>query len=626
MTEYSDIVKPSSRSISTDITTFTTLSLVPSGFIGYADVADTGILYRCNGTFKTPLQSASISSTGVRPVTILIGNSISLYMQQIDQYRRYFQAEQFIADALLGKVLEWPEVIGGTGNSCIDNHGVFGHGGAILSGIISDINTIVFPALDNSGVIPDLVWLIALYENDIGWQSGSLSTITATSDTLIALIRAKWPGVKILLSGSHPDTRTTVPAQVSLYNGINNYVLSKDNGIDIFSYLPNGYEDPNNPGCPLKTVVTGGISGGVLTVTDIPAGHLIQIGDLLDYHHMITTIDTGTVAGGGIGTYTVANILSGTDNPVASGSSISVYHYTDEVVHPSGPGAILNARAAMVALKRMVNSPSSKYITKSKNLLLTGSVTYNGTNHSGTMPSSDGSTSDFTFISALPIPVVHQALNPGLLLSWASIPDTTAVTTTILLNTLRMIHTLPEAIEFYKGFIKIKIISGAEQISHLSQADARVDNGVLSVQNTAWNEKGSGGTAGAIEWKNGEEITFSSGIIRSVGGALITEVHTYLNMYTKPHATGGISIQIMSVGLETVQPNKGTVVLVGGTATVSSIDNKLLPNSKITLSTKTPAGTPGAVFVSDKTAGTSFTITSTSATDTSVIAWEISNK
>lgn len=59
--------------------------------------------------------------------------------------------------------------------------------------------------------------------------------------------------------------------------------------------------------------------------------------------------------------------------------------------------------------------------------------------------------------------------------------------------------------------------------------------------------------------------------------------------------------------------------LVGGTVTVSNAAVKA--GSRIELWCKTPGGTPGAVFVSAKTADTSFVITSTSGTDTSVVGW-----
>lgn len=67
--------------------------------------------------------------------------------------------------------------------------------------------------------------------------------------------------------------------------------------------------------------------------------------------------------------------------------------------------------------------------------------------------------------------------------------------------------------------------------------------------------------------------------------------------------------------------NMGTAVLVGGTVTVNN--TLVTANSRIFLTTQTPGGTPGAVYISARVAGTSFTITSTSGTDTSTVAWLI---
>ena len=65
----------------------------------------------------------------------------------------------------------------------------------------------------------------------------------------------------------------------------------------------------------------------------------------------------------------------------------------------------------------------------------------------------------------------------------------------------------------------------------------------------------------------------------------------------------------------------GVSTLVAGTVTVSN--TKVTANSRIFLSTNTSGGTVGHPYISARTAGTSFTITSTSGTDTSTIAWEI---
>ena len=65
----------------------------------------------------------------------------------------------------------------------------------------------------------------------------------------------------------------------------------------------------------------------------------------------------------------------------------------------------------------------------------------------------------------------------------------------------------------------------------------------------------------------------------------------------------------------------GTAVLVAGTKVVNT--TKVTANSRIFLTTNTPGGGIGALYVSARVAGTSFTIKSSSATETSTVAWVI---
>lgn len=65
----------------------------------------------------------------------------------------------------------------------------------------------------------------------------------------------------------------------------------------------------------------------------------------------------------------------------------------------------------------------------------------------------------------------------------------------------------------------------------------------------------------------------------------------------------------------------GQATLVGGTVTVNTTGVKA--NSRIFLTSQQDGGTPGTVRISSRTAGTSFVIQSSSATDTSQIAWFI---
>ncbi|MER7794889.1 hypothetical protein [Streptomyces sp. NPDC097640] len=63
----------------------------------------------------------------------------------------------------------------------------------------------------------------------------------------------------------------------------------------------------------------------------------------------------------------------------------------------------------------------------------------------------------------------------------------------------------------------------------------------------------------------------------------------------------------------------GTVALTAGTATVST--TAVTANSRIFLTNQALGGTAGFLRVSARTAGTSFTITSSSGSDTSTVAW-----
>lgn len=73
--------------------------------------------------------------------------------------------------------------------------------------------------------------------------------------------------------------------------------------------------------------------------------------------------------------------------------------------------------------------------------------------------------------------------------------------------------------------------------------------------------------------------------------------------------------------IEGANARMGTATLAAGTATVAN--TSVTANTRIWLSAQTngASGTPGALRVSARVAGTSFTITSSSATDTSIVAY-----
>lgn len=88
--------------------------------------------------------------------------------------------------------------------------------------------------------------------------------------------------------------------------------------------------------------------------------------------------------------------------------------------------------------------------------------------------------------------------------------------------------------------------------------------------------------------------------------------------------TGQISLQIAGRGLsvkEGANCKQGTATLVAGSVTVAN--TSVTANSRIFVTSQADGGTPGFLRVSARVAGTSFTITSSSGTDTSTVAYFI---
>jgi hypothetical protein len=97
-----------------------------------------------------------------------------------------------------------------------------------------------------------------------------------------------------------------------------------------------------------------------------------------------------------------------------------------------------------------------------------------------------------------------------------------------------------------------------------------------------------------------------------------------LDVVGEINATADIKTTIAGKGFavkEGSNAKMGTAVLVGGTVTVST--TAVTANSRIFLTTQTVGGTIGVQYISARTAGTSFDITSSSGSDTSTVAWLI---
>lgn len=103
-----------------------------------------------------------------------------------------------------------------------------------------------------------------------------------------------------------------------------------------------------------------------------------------------------------------------------------------------------------------------------------------------------------------------------------------------------------------------------------------------------------------------------------IGGAWVT-IDSTPGAFT---AGGNVIVSTAGSGLrvaEGANAKMGTSVLVGGTVVVAN--TSVTANSRIFVTSQVDGGTPGFLRVSARTAATSFTITSSSGTDTSTVAW-----
>lgn len=81
------------------------------------------------------------------------------------------------------------------------------------------------------------------------------------------------------------------------------------------------------------------------------------------------------------------------------------------------------------------------------------------------------------------------------------------------------------------------------------------------------------------------------------------------------------SLRVGANGVSISRIRHGTVALTAGTVTVADVN--VTATSRILLTSQTDGGTPGWLRVSARSVGVSFTITSSSGTDTSTVAWVI---
>ena len=123
-------------------------------------------------------------------------------------------------------------------------------------------------------------------------------------------------------------------------------------------------------------------------------------------------------------------------------------------------------------------------------------------------------------------------------------------------------------------------------------------------------------TSGKLTANSTEDATSTStGSLIAIGGvSAAKQIYTNSNVVIATTA-GGLKVK------EGTNARMGAATLVAGTVTVNT--TAVTANSRIYLTSQADGGTPGFQRISARSAGTSFTITSSSGTDTSTVAWMI---
>jgi hypothetical protein len=132
----------------------------------------------------------------------------------------------------------------------------------------------------------------------------------------------------------------------------------------------------------------------------------------------------------------------------------------------------------------------------------------------------------------------------------------------------------------------------------------------------------------AVGGSDGDEMRFmaATGTTSKVAfqtGSPLADSLTIVN-HNVTAAAGDLLVGTAGKGLQVKGGSNakiGTAVLVAGAKTVST--TAVTANSRIFITSNVDGGTPGSLRVSAKVNGTSFTITSSSGTDTSTVAWMI---
>lgn len=461
-------------------------------------------------------------------LTVVAGNSIMNQAKVAANVWNYIGEIQW-SSALNGGLLRFGRM---TASTRADEYGVYGYSGQTIATINADLDAQWYVPLATAGIVPDLVILGALTENDIS-AGTAIATIQGGITEAIRKVQATWPGVRIQICTSRPSFSNDTAAKVAAYQTIRDYILALDDGQFVFATLLNGYESGTSPGTPKSVAFTGSISATTLTVTVPPAsgdpigpGHYL-LGTGVTAATKITANGTGVGKGG---TYTIT--------PSQTSTPTSMALYTDDSVHPQFRGALLNARAMAATQLRIARAGKRTNPRTSTNLVLAGSGAASGTGVTGTVPTSCTVTgsANGTFVAAAEAPGFSITANNSAYGYRTDLSTADCGTST---------YTGPTQIS---PFCTIQIVSGAENLRFVQPEYRITDGGGLAFR---YHLSAGSQDQDTADWQNGDVLTFITPPIIPLSGAFSTE-RTYIRWMMKQNTTAPVTFRIINQGFETV--------------------------------------------------------------------------
>jgi len=562
-----------------------------------------------------PIANSSVLLPVRKPIVVVLGNSIATAMAGST---RSSQSEITLINALSGGAMRFPEIVatsgGATGN--VDARGVYGYSGATIAQINADLDVKFWKPLNDANVVPDIIVAVALYENDTGISVTPLATIISETEKFLAKSASLYPNAMRVIYCPRPGNCYNTAAKRLLWQQTVDYLNTLSTRKNIRIQQIQSTSKLNEPWQARTTIANCTVSGTTINVNSVTGEPLVlfgnfEVGGSVKYINAMPVNSQGLPAAG----YTV-NAAPAAGNGTYD---IEFSKYTDggpTGIHPTGAGSGLAALEAWnETFSEILPLPVAAYRAGIQSL--EGSTAATGTGNSGTMPTGMTLGGNPTGVTAF-----CKALNPGFRITYNGAHTGTGTANLAAISPASWTTSDGNYWKFIPR-VTFKILEGAQYLWNVTGRYTVTDNGV-----------GSGNVNYLFPSNFVPGSAFLNDVEYSLGGVIVAATQGGTGVSTGfaqilPVMTAGcpanakIVIEVYNAGLDFPEANRGEITLVAGVSPAIPVSSRVNAKTRIYVGRETVSGTPGALFVSAKTNGTSFVISSTNAADTSVVSWEL---